>query len=118
MDIPNLSWKRLLVEGSAVVLSILLAFAIDAAWEQRQEEKADLEQLTGLYQELQSHKILLAEAIKAHRKTTLFGNTSFAADVMHLMVMAQASEGEAMQADQKLENVMSQLSACLSAENC
>lgn len=255
MNIPNLSWKRLLVEGSAVVLSILLAFAIDAAWEQRQEEKADLVQLTGLYQELQSHKILLAEAIKGHRRTTefgfelldlispepsvdgserisellnglmnfyqinapfgslntaissgtiarmqdvelasalaswptivddlleeqrtsagllitnlyarlgelvsmrdvynlrfmnpngrgtdelipevvmdsltdklappdyavLFGNTSFAANVMHLMMMAQASEGEATQANQKLDDLMTQLSACLSAENC
>lgn len=62
MNTSNLSWKRLFVEGSAVVLSILLAFAIDAAWDERQEDESDLAQLRGLYQELQSHKILLAEA--------------------------------------------------------
>jgi hypothetical protein len=31
----SISWKRLAAEGSAIVVSILLAFAIDAAWEAR-----------------------------------------------------------------------------------
>lgn len=34
----NLSWNRILVEGTAIVASILLAFAIDAWWEQRVDD--------------------------------------------------------------------------------
>ena len=44
-DIP---WKRLSVEAAAIVASILLAFAIDAWWEEqqdRQTERVDLERL-------------------------------------------------------------------------
>jgi hypothetical protein len=73
MNLPNISWARLFVEGSAVVLSILLAFSIDAAWQQRQEQEADLGQLRGLYGELQSHKVLLGEAISGHRRTVAYG---------------------------------------------
>ena len=73
MKIPGFSWTRLFLEGSAVVVSILLAFAIDAAWQERQEKKADIAQLEGLYGELQTHKVLLGEAITAHRKTVEYG---------------------------------------------
>ena len=33
------SWKRLIAEGAAIVASILLAFWIDAMWEERQEDR-------------------------------------------------------------------------------
>ena len=33
----NIQWKRISVEGAAIVLSILLAFSIDAWWEERQK---------------------------------------------------------------------------------
>lgn len=35
-----LRWKRLFAEGVAIVLSILLAFAIDAWWEDRNDQQA------------------------------------------------------------------------------
>jgi hypothetical protein len=44
----NIPWKRLSVEAAAIVGSILLAFAIDAWWEERldrQMERDDLERL-------------------------------------------------------------------------
>jgi len=34
----NPSWNRILIEGPAIVASILLAFAIDAWWDQRRED--------------------------------------------------------------------------------
>jgi len=46
--IENIPWKRLSVEAAAIVGSILLAFAIDAWWEERldrQMERDDLERL-------------------------------------------------------------------------
>jgi len=73
VSIRIVSWSRLLVEGAAVVLSILLAFWIDAAWEQRQEQEADLTRLRALHSELQAHKVLLAEATSAHRATVEYG---------------------------------------------
>jgi hypothetical protein len=36
-DANSIQWKRLSVEAAAIVASILLAFAIDAWWEERQE---------------------------------------------------------------------------------
>lgn len=36
-DTQKLPWKRLLAEATAIVLSILLAFAIDAWWEDRMD---------------------------------------------------------------------------------
>jgi hypothetical protein len=70
MSIPSFSWPRVLVEGTAVVLSILLAFAIDAAREERQQQTADIAQLRGLYDELATHRRLLTEATEIHRLTT------------------------------------------------
>ena len=58
------SWTRLLLEGSAIVLSILLAFAIDAAWEDRQERRFEQETLQALEEEYQGHR----EVLVAHRE--------------------------------------------------
>ena len=73
MPFTTISWSRILVEGTAVVLSILLAFAIDAAWEERQQRTADTAQLRALLDELATHKRLLGEAIGNHRITTEVG---------------------------------------------
>ena len=37
-NLREVPWKRLLVEGAAIVASILLAFAIDAWWEDRSDQ--------------------------------------------------------------------------------
>jgi len=39
----NLSWARILAEGSAILVSILLAFEIQAWWEERLERAAEAE---------------------------------------------------------------------------
>ncbi len=56
-ETPTIAWKRLAVEAPVIVISILLAFAIDAWWEERSERKAEivlLERLRADYLEIQS----------------------------------------------------------------
>lgn len=62
-----MSWKRPLAEGGAIVVSILLAFSIDAWWQERQELAADNARLRSVYEELATHRSLISEAIEAHQ---------------------------------------------------
>lgn len=66
----TLPWKRLLAEAVAIVLSILLAFAIDAWWDNRRDRQAEhllLQRLKADFTEIQS-AILMIEA--EHRETS------------------------------------------------
>ena len=49
-------WKRLLVEGVVIVVSILLAFAIDAWWDERQQLSDAEDQVERVVAELQSKR--------------------------------------------------------------
>ena len=44
--------SRVILESAAIVLSILLAFAIDAGWGERQDRRAETEILQALSTEL------------------------------------------------------------------
>jgi len=69
-ETQKLPWKRLLAEATAIVLSILLAFAIDAWWEDRNDRQAEdllLQRLKADFIEIQS-AILMIEA--EHRETS------------------------------------------------
>lgn len=59
--------KRLVAEAVVVVGSILLAFAIDAAWDARQESREALELLRGLEEELETNDQVLAASLEASR---------------------------------------------------
>jgi hypothetical protein len=48
----------------------------------------------------------------------LYGDVTVANMLMHLMMMAQASEVEATLADRKLDGLMEYLSACLAERDC
>ena len=48
----SLPWKRIAAEGATIVISIILAFAIDAWWDERQERRDELEVLNRLQAEL------------------------------------------------------------------
>lgn len=62
MDVSGVQWRRLLVEGVVIVVSILLAFAIDAWWDERQEEAAARQEVARVVSELQANiKILEAQ---------------------------------------------------------
>ena len=52
--LKTIPWPRIFAEGTAIVVSILLAFAIEAWWEQRREEavyRAQVETLLGEFRE-------------------------------------------------------------------
>ena len=51
----SLSWTRILAEGSAIVVSILLAFGIQALWEERLERIAEAELLGRLHAEFSTN---------------------------------------------------------------
>jgi hypothetical protein len=55
VDSQNIPWKRLAIEAPAIVLSILLAFAIDAWWEERQTEQDIVEDLAVVEHELREN---------------------------------------------------------------
>jgi hypothetical protein len=66
----TLPWKRLTAEAAAIVLSILLAFAIDAWWEDRSDRHAEqllLQRIRTDFTDIQS-AILMIEA--EHRETS------------------------------------------------
>jgi len=56
-ELQQIPWRRLTAEASAIVLSILLAFAIDAWWDDRRERQAELilfERLQADFREIES----------------------------------------------------------------
>jgi hypothetical protein len=58
----KIAWKRLTVEAAAIVGSILLAFAIDAWWDERNEAKLERRLLTALLVEFEQNSELLRRA--------------------------------------------------------
>jgi len=54
-DTQNIPWKRISVEAAAIVVSILLAFAIDAWWEDRQETESEIGNLVRVSAELEAN---------------------------------------------------------------
>ena len=51
-NIRNLPWVRITAEGIAIIVSILIAFAIDAWWDERKEEQEAHRALTAIKAEL------------------------------------------------------------------
>lgn len=55
----EIPWLRIFAEGGAIVVSILLAFAIDAWWDTRQEETAQRARMQTLLEEFRAAKTQL-----------------------------------------------------------
>jgi len=72
----KIPWKRVTVEATAIVVSILLAFAIDAWWDDRKERNADNEQLARVSEELHANLVLVDQMLNtvsdAIQSTSLF----------------------------------------------
>ena len=62
-DDRKIPWKRITVEAVAIVASILLAFSIDALWENRQDRQAEYEILLGLNDEFSRYVSSIEESI-------------------------------------------------------
>ena len=60
-ETQSIPWKRLSVEAAAIVASILLAFAIDAWWNDRQQHDSEQIVLQTLLDDLRVKKVLLAD---------------------------------------------------------
>jgi len=67
----TIPWKRIAVEAVAIVASILLAFAIDAWWDERQERIEETEVLLGLKSEFSRYREELAEGIEYNERNRL-----------------------------------------------
>jgi hypothetical protein len=59
----SIPWLRVFAEGAVIVVSILLAFGIDAAWEERQEREREATALLSLQADLVADSIEL-EALR------------------------------------------------------
>jgi len=55
MSRTRIEWSRMLIEGLVIVVSILLAFGIDAWWDERQQDEAAAHQVTRVVTELESN---------------------------------------------------------------
>lgn len=53
-NIRQIPWRRILLEGAVIVVSILLAFSIDAWWDNRIEQQREREQLVSMRAEFQA----------------------------------------------------------------
>jgi hypothetical protein len=74
-ETQSIAWRRLSIEATVIVASILLAFAIDAWWEERGERNAEvvlLERLRTDYIEIQSALILVEEEHREASEACIF----------------------------------------------
>ena len=61
-------WSRLTMEGMVIVASILLAFALDAAWEDQKERARQYEYLQVLEGEFREAKLEMEEQLQDHER--------------------------------------------------
>ena len=62
----EIPWNRLAVEAIVIVGSILLAFAIDAGWQTRNERIDELNALQSLLSEFEANQQVIDSSIEAH----------------------------------------------------
>lgn len=65
----HLPWRRILAEGAAIIVSILLAFAIDAWWDGVRERDQERTVLAGLQSEFRTNSARLEANLAAHEGT-------------------------------------------------
>ena len=62
------AWRRVAVEGAVIVSSILLAFAIDAAWDERKERSRERGLLESLESEFQENLLAIQRVADIHKR--------------------------------------------------
>jgi hypothetical protein len=62
----QIPWKRIALEGAVIVVSILLAFAIDAWWDERNERIEESEVLLGLKSEFSRYRDEISKSIEVY----------------------------------------------------
>ncbi len=61
-------WRRTFVESVAIILSILLAFAIDAGWDELQERKQERAFLVALLGDFEETRTRINASIDRHER--------------------------------------------------
>ena len=64
----KIPWLRVFVEGAVIVGSILLAFGIDAWWDEQQEREEEQRLLLDLIQEFEANRADLVVTTERHRE--------------------------------------------------
>ena len=64
MSKPTIEWRRSLIEGVVILVSILLALGIDAWWDGRQEEAEAIYQVYRVLAELETNTKILEEDVQ------------------------------------------------------
>lgn len=83
--IHRIDWNRLALEGVVIIISILLAFAIEAWWGTEKEQAAERAQFARVVEELRNNAIILDQGIK-----DLDGTISGASELLSWMGPVQA----------------------------
>ena len=112
--------RRLLVEGVVIVLSILLAFAIDAAWEYRGDRSRERELLSSLAQEYRTNRTTLQQTIGFVEQDLELMRSFFSSDPANLVDLDHPSLGNfwaALYRPQTFELASGATSAALSSGN-
>lgn len=66
--IRNIAWSRVLAEGSIIVVSILLAFWIDAWWQEQVEKKESQALLRGLHSDFTTSQLHVKEWLAGNER--------------------------------------------------
>jgi hypothetical protein len=69
-DPQEIPWKRLSLEATAIVVSILLAFSIDAWWNERQENVREKHQIQALITEFEGNRNHVESELEALQEHT------------------------------------------------
>ena len=64
MNSNPIEWRRLITEGVVIVASILLAFAIDAWWDERQQADNARDQVARVLAELRANVVVLEQQVE------------------------------------------------------
>ncbi|MFV1988294.1 MAG: hypothetical protein ACC682_13505 [Gemmatimonadota bacterium] len=62
----SVQWRRLVMESIAILLSILVAFAIDAAWDARRERAEEAEILQALRKDFLANQLTATDVVQTH----------------------------------------------------
>jgi len=79
----QIPWRRVLLEGAVIVVSILLAFSIDAWWSNRIEQQREREQLVSMLTEFEASLSGLDEVL-----TSIQGHASDVESLIALLKVA------------------------------
>ena len=91
----RIPWLRVFGEGAVIVVSILLAFALDAAWEERSRQREEIELLGDLLEEFRENLQLIERELQNH--------TTYAERADLLLKVA---DGEPVPDDDTLERLL------------